>query len=325
VTHDDHPLEVRHRRAARVLPVNRAGEVLLLLSGEPGRPDVRWWGSAGGGVEAGESVRAAAVRELAEETGLVVAEDALLGPVARTDVEFDWGRWHLVQDQTYFALPLDGISADQVSLAGLEPLEVGTIDRAGWWTPADLDAEGNAVDADLLSIMEVAVSVVRGAVPRVTARVMPVDDAGRVLLLRRRHPTEIGREMWGSVGGEVQPGETLVAAALRELREETGIDASPQDLTGVVHRGAHRHERDGVVHHRHSTVYALPLAGEASSVEVSLAGLEPDEVGNVRGAAWWTPDQMAEAGSGTHDDLPEIMAAAVAAARAPTTGREGHT
>ncbi|HEY7592963.1 MAG TPA: NUDIX domain-containing protein, partial [Actinophytocola sp.] len=33
---------------------------------EPGRPDTRWWFTVGGGVEQGEDLRAAALRELAE-------------------------------------------------------------------------------------------------------------------------------------------------------------------------------------------------------------------------------------------------------------------
>lgn len=43
--------------------------------------DVLWWYAPGGGVDPGESLRAAAVRELTEEIGLRVAEAELEGPV----------------------------------------------------------------------------------------------------------------------------------------------------------------------------------------------------------------------------------------------------
>ncbi|WP_425846885.1 NUDIX domain-containing protein [Agrococcus sp. TSP3-2-1] len=47
------------------------------------------------------------------------------------------------------------------------------------------------------------------------------DDAGRFLLVRRRHPAEAGR--WSVPGGSVEPGETMPQAVAREVLEETGI------------------------------------------------------------------------------------------------------
>ena len=56
--------------------VRRGHEVLLLLRAGTGYKDGEW-GPPSGKVEAGETYAAAAVRELAEEVGIEVAEDGL--------------------------------------------------------------------------------------------------------------------------------------------------------------------------------------------------------------------------------------------------------
>lgn len=59
---------------------------------------------------------------------------------------------------------------------------------------------------------------------RLSGRLLVVDPADRVLLVRAHDPAypELG-EWWEVPGGGVDPGEDTVAAALREVREETGI------------------------------------------------------------------------------------------------------
>lgn len=65
---------------------------------------------------------------------------------------------------------------------------------------------------------------------RVAAGVAAVvlDGAGRVLLARR-----VDNGLWGLPSGHVEPGETVAAAATREVREETGLDVRVAQLIGV--------------------------------------------------------------------------------------------
>ena len=58
---------------------------------------------------------------------------------------------------------------------------------------------------------------------RLTARVLLFDPRGRLLLVRGRATPAAELSFWFTVGGGVEPGETLEAGALREVAEETGI------------------------------------------------------------------------------------------------------
>ena len=72
-----------HRTAARVLPVSPLGEVLLMHGRDPAYPDDWHWVSIGGAIEPGESLEEGALRELREETGIVVAPLAALYTASR--------------------------------------------------------------------------------------------------------------------------------------------------------------------------------------------------------------------------------------------------
>lgn len=59
--------------------------------------------------------------------------------------------------------------------------------------------------------------------PRVAVVVL-VDPNGCLLLQERDAAAAVAPNVWGFVGGHVEPGEEFEAAAYRELQEETGIN-----------------------------------------------------------------------------------------------------
>jgi len=60
------------------------------------------------------------------------------------------------------------------------------------------------------------------------------NNDGAVLLIRRRHPPFAGE--YALPGGFVEVGETVEAACIREVREETGLEVSELTLVGVYSR-----------------------------------------------------------------------------------------
>ncbi|KAM9851697.1 nucleoside diphosphate-linked moiety X motif 17 [Aulostomus maculatus] len=56
----------------------------------------------------------------------------------------------------------------------------------------------------------------------------------RVLLTRRAEQLRVFPNVWVPPGGHLEPGETLLAAGLRELREETGLNLEPEQLSPKI-------------------------------------------------------------------------------------------
>lgn len=69
---------------------------------------------------------------------------------------------------------------------------------------------------------------------RPSSRVLLLDPAGRVLLLRGREPTRPGVHFWFTTGGGSEPGEDARAAGVREVAEETGLRLDTAALRGPL-------------------------------------------------------------------------------------------
>jgi ADP-ribose pyrophosphatase YjhB (NUDIX family) len=113
-----------------------------------------------------------------------------------------------------------------------------------------------------------------------SANVVVVNDAGQILLIRR---TDNGN--WALPGGAVDLGESLPQAAVRETREESGIECEITGLSGIYTDPGHvlLYTSNGEVRQEFSIVLtARPTGGELTA---------SDETSEVR---WVAVHDLAE-------------------------------
>ena len=103
------------------------------------------------------------------------------------------------------------------------------------------------------------------------------DGRGHILLTRRA-PEKSGAGSWENSGGAVKAGETSLQGVVRELLEETGIQADPADFELL---GS---ERDGNIFYDHYCVKA--------DVPLERIVLLPGETDGVQWADFETVDRM---------------------------------
>ncbi|HET6970325.1 MAG TPA: NUDIX domain-containing protein [Phenylobacterium sp.] len=121
---------------------------------------------------------------------------------------------------------------------------------------------------------------------RPTARVLLLDAADRILLLKGRLPAARDRPgAWFTVGGGVEPGESYVEAAAREIREETGI--ADFVLGPVVW------VREGVMRMPEPTFFKeCYLVARCEAAEPDRAGWNAIERELIDDIRWWTQPEL---------------------------------
>ncbi len=102
--------------------------------------------------------------------------------------------------------------------------------------------------------------------------------AGDRILLTRRPPNGILPDSWELPGGKFEDGEAAAAAAARELREETGLDALSFDPLGVWESPASR----------------PPVRLHAFLAEIPGASPPPLRLDGPVDARWIGPEELAD-------------------------------
>lgn len=123
---------------------------------------------------------------------------------------------------------------------------------------------------------------------RPTARVVLLDPEDRILLLKGRLPSapdSLGA--WFTVGGGMEPGESLMQAAAREVLEETGF--TDVVLGEVAWRGEvvlkDRKQRPVLF----KDTFILGRCGGGEPSRSGWQDLEHEFVDDIR---WWTLDEL---------------------------------
>ncbi len=135
---------IAHRRAARVIIISPLQEVYMLRGKDYGQDSHQWWFTVGGGVGANEDLRLGAVRELHEETGLVVDPVRLIGPVLYRESEFQFCLETRRQDEDFYLLHITSEEVQQLAshtATHLTEVEKEVLLERKWFTVAQLVAE----------------------------------------------------------------------------------------------------------------------------------------------------------------------------------------
>lgn len=131
----DRPRKVRS--TVRVILLDPADRTLLFEDSDPGVPGATWWMTPGGGVDPGETEVQTAIREVAEETGCVLAPEDLVGPVGHRYVVHGYSDQVVEQDEVFYLARTAAFAVDVSAHTEDEQL---TILQHRWWTAAELRA-----------------------------------------------------------------------------------------------------------------------------------------------------------------------------------------
>jgi 8-oxo-dGTP pyrophosphatase MutT (NUDIX family) len=142
-------------------------------------------------------------------------------------------------------------------------------------------------------------------IPRRAARVLLVDAAGRLLMLRGYDPARPDHRYWFTVGGGLDAGETPAQGAARELFEETGLRVPPEAVGAPVFHEVTEFPFDGRWYRQEQDFFLLRV----DAWEVDFAGHDAIERASVDGYRWWSAEELRATDERYYPaDLPDLLA-----------------
>ena len=227
---------------ASTIVTDRRGAILLQRRADFGDA---WWGLPGGLMELGESIAECAARETLEETGLLVSPTRLVGLYTSPDFDVTYPNGDEVQQITacFTTQTIGGeLRPPSEEVHELRYFPPGALPRMPAWYAAMVKdflanrseasfragrpgSSGNSANETYLSLRRAVDShdplIIAGASTLVR-------EGDRVLLQRRAD-----NGAWVVPGGALELGERIDQTAVREAREETGLDVEPVRLVGL--------------------------------------------------------------------------------------------
>ena len=131
-------MEIVEREAVRAILLTPENEVLLMCIRNP-ITGLRFWVCPGGGLSAGEDLKAALERELEEELGLRAF--TMSAPVHRRHHVFSWKEKRISQHETFVVVPVPARFTPLMS----DAVEAESLEEFRWWPLAEVDAEEHPI------------------------------------------------------------------------------------------------------------------------------------------------------------------------------------
>jgi 8-oxo-dGTP pyrophosphatase MutT (NUDIX family) len=188
--------------------------------------------------------------------------------------------------------------------------------------PVRLTTMGRGLDQDLAYFLAAAAAGRHAAefggdpgydLERSCVRVVLRDRAGRILLFRAELASRMAGYWWELPGGGIEPGESYEQAAVREIREETGLQISAAQVSPPRWRRTATWTARGVRRLQHEVVVEVQL--EADAPPVGDGGRTAEELEEYVEARWWdVADVLASTERFYPGRLPELLPAFLAGA-----------